>query len=135
MHLILCIDERDGLSFCGKRLSRDRTVNNHMLQLASGHKIWMSPYSAPFFEGDAVCADDHFLQKAGAGEYCFLEVDVLPANNETLESVILYHWNRPYPSTVKFSRELLTGMHLVQTEEFTGNSHKLITMERYTHEE
>ena len=132
MHLILCIDERDGLSFCGKRQSRDRMVNDHILQLASGQKIWMSPYSAPFFEGNAVCADAHFLEKAGAGEYCFLEVDPLPENNENLESVILYHWNRTYPSTVKFPRSLLSGMNLVQREEFSGSSHETITMERYT---
>lgn len=132
MHLILCIDERDGLSFCGKRQSRDRMVNDHILQLASGQKIWMSPYSAPFFEGNAVCADAHFLEKAGVGEYCFLEVDPLPENNENLESVILYHWNRTYPSTVKFPRSLLSGMNLVQREEFSGSSHETITMERYT---
>lgn len=132
MHLILCIDERDGLSFCGKRQSRDRIVNDHILQLASGQKVWMSPYSAPFFEGNAVCADAHFLEKAGVGEYCFLEVDPLPENNENLESVILYHWNRTYPSTVKFPRSLLSGMNLVQREEFSGSSHETITMERYT---
>ena len=132
MHLILCIDERDGLSFCGKRQSRDRMVNDHILQLASGQKIWMSPYSAPFFEGNAACADAHFLEKAGVGEYCFLEVDPLPENNENLESVILYHWNRTYPSTVKFPRSLLSGMNLVQREEFSGSSHETITMERYT---
>ena len=132
MHLILCIDERDGLSFCGKRQSRDRAVNEHILQMADGQKVWMSPYSAPFFEGNAVCADAHFLEKAGVGEYCFLEVDPLPENNENLESVILYHWNRTYPSTVKFPRSLLSGMNLVQREEFSGSSHETITMERYT---
>ena len=132
MHLILCVDERDGLSFCGRRLSRDSVLSSHILELTAGHKLWMSPYSQPLFPDAPICADSAFLQKAGAGEYCFLEVSTFPETNENLESVTLYHWNRTYPSTVKFPRSLLSGMRLVQTEAFSGSSHDNIVMERYT---
>ena len=134
MHLIICIDEKDGLSFCGRRLSRDSVLNNHILVLTAGHNLRMSPYSAPLFPEGAVCAEPDFLQKAAQGDYCFLEVSALPKTNKQLESVILYHWNRTYPSTVKFPRALLEGMQLTYTEEFSGNSHEKITMERYTYE-
>lgn len=131
MHLILCIDERDGLSFCGRRLSQDKILNQHMLSITAGHKLWMSPYSRKLFPGDDVTADDAFLEKAGLGDYCFLETAPLPETCENLESVILYHWNRTYPSTVKFPRCLLENRHLEHTEEFPGSSHEKITMERY----
>ena len=132
MHLIVCIDERDGLSFCGRRLSRDGVLNRHMVELASGQKLWMNGYSAKMFAGDTVCVHEDFLSKACPGEFCFLENSPLPETNEALESVILYHWNRAYPSNVRFPRALLEGMHLNRTEEFPGRSHEMITMEWYT---
>ena len=132
MHMIVCIDERDGLSFCGRRLSRDSVLNQHMLKMTEGHALWMNAYSAKMFSGTDICEDELYLKKAAMGEYCFLENATLPETNENLESVILYHWNRTYPSTVKFPRELLEGMQLVHTEEFAGSSHEMITMERYT---
>lgn len=131
MHLILCIDDRDGLSFCGRRLSQDRELCAHLLRLTEGSKLWMSAYSAKLFPADKVIIDEDFQQKAGAGAYCFLETAPFLETYENLESVTLYHWNRVYPATVKFDRKILTPMHLEHTEEFPGNSHEMITMERF----
>lgn len=131
MHLILCVDERDGMSFCGRRLSSDRVLTEHILRTVAGGKLWMNAYSANLFADGDICVDEAFLQKAGEGEYCFAEITPLQTDLH-LESVILYHWNRRYPSTVKFPRTLLSGMHLEYTEDFPGNSHEKITMQRYT---
>ena len=131
MHLICCVDDRDGLSFCGRRLSRDKLLCAHILRLTAGRKLWMSRYSAALFPDGAVLADEDFQIKAGMGDYCFLETAPVLARYEDLESVILYHWNRCYPSTVKFPRKLLDDMRLAETETFTGSSHETITMERY----
>lgn len=130
MHLILCVDDRDGISFCGRPLSRDRELNAHMLRMADGKKLWMSPNSAALFPEGTVCSARDFLSQAGAGEYCFAET-VLPDSSAFLESVTLYRWNRAYPSTVRFPRSLLEGMHLVHREEFPGYSHETITLERF----
>ena len=132
MHLILCVDNRDGLSFCGRRLSRDRRLCEQILQLTTGSTLWMSAYSEPLFPGASVRVDEDFQHRAGKGEYCFLEVTPLLDAYNDLESVILYHWNRDYPATTKFPRTLLDAMHLAYSEEFPGSSHEMITMERYT---
>lgn len=131
MHLILCVDDRDGVSFFGRRLSRDRELCDHILRLTDGSHLWMSSYSAKLFPDNVVCVDTDFQHKADPGEYCFWETAPFPETNEDLESVILYHWNRIYPSTVRFPRKLLDSMHLENTEEFTGSSHERITMERF----
>lgn len=131
MHLIFCVDDRDGLLFCGRRLSRDSKLNEHILQLTAGYRLWVSPYSAKLFPKESVCVDPDFQQKAGAGEYCFLEDLPTPEAYEQRESVILYHWNRAYPATVRFPRALLENMRLVGAEEFPGSSHEKISMERY----
>lgn len=131
MHLIFCIDDRDGISFCGRRLSQDRELVDHMLQITADHRLWMSPYSSKLFPVGRVIADPAYLARAEIGDYCFVEKGPLPKTWENVESVTLYHWNRAYPSTERFPRDILEGMLLDATEEFPGHSHETITMERF----
>ena len=131
MHLIVCVDERYGLSFCGKRLSRDQELTAHMLRMTSESKLWVHPYSASLFPADYVCVDVDYFDKAGPDDYCFVEKGPFPQAWDDVKSVILYRWNRAYPSTEKLACELFETMKLVSTEEFTGKSHEKITMERY----
>lgn len=128
MHLIFCVDDRDGLSFCGRRLSRDREVTAHMLRLTADSSLLVHPYSASLFPEGSVVVDEEYLSKAGKDDFCFVEKGSVP---ESAESVTLYLWNRAYPSTERFPRELLDSMKLAFTEEFSGFSHEKITMERY----
>lgn len=131
MHLIFCVDERDGLSFCGRRLSQDRNLCQHMLTLTAGSRLWVHPYSAKLFPEGSVLVDETYIEQAKTGDYCFVEKGPFPASWGDVHSVTLYHWNRAYPSTERFSRSLLENMHLETTEEFPGNSHEKITMERF----
>lgn len=133
MHLIVCIDQRDGMLFNCRRLSSDKVLTQRILQMTQGSTLWMSSYSAKLFsgfEGSIHVAQD-CLHRAQPGEFCFAEdADILPVK-EYLESVTLFHWNRNYPADLYFPRELLKNMRLVHTEEFPGNSHETITLERY----
>ena len=131
MHLIFCVDERDGLSFCGRRLSQDRELISHMLKLTSGSRLWVHPYSAKLFPENTVLADKDYFGKAGEGDYCLVEKGPFPRVWKSVESVILYHWNRTYPATERFPRNLLENMRKENTEDFSGNSHEKITMERF----
>lgn len=131
MHLIFCVEEKGGISFCGRRLSRDKAVYAHILALCSCNPLWIAPASASLFPEGAVLQDPAFLQKAGTDHYCFLETVPQMELLRNADSVILYHWNRHYPATEKFPFELLEGMRCIHTEEFMGNSHEKITMERY----
>lgn len=131
MHLIVCIDSRDGMTFGGKRQSTDRRLAEYLLESTKHSKLWMNAYSAKLFDCDDICVDEDFLQKARQGEYCFLENAPLPVTLD-LESVTLCCWNRHYPSTQKFPRQILDRMHLESIIDFPGNSHEKITIERYT---
>ena len=51
MQMILCLDDNNGMSFGGKRQSRDRVVVEKILELTAGGKIWMNGYSAGIFSG------------------------------------------------------------------------------------
>jgi len=134
MKIVICIDDKDGLLFCGRRQSKDRLLRQRLLKGTQGSKLWMSSYSAKQFEetGEQICVDDDFMEKAESGDYCFVEnTDILPHLSKITE-VILYHWNRTYPSDVKLPRaELEAKWQKVSTAEFPGSSHDVITEEVY----
>ena len=126
MNLIVCLDDRNGMTFLGRRQSRDIELCRRVMALTTG-KLYMNAYSAKIFDGSekiVVCED--FLEKAGKNDFCFCESTV-----ETLENVtgiIIYRWNRLYPADVHFGFDLeANGFSLVSTEEFIGNSHAKIT--------
>ncbi len=140
MILILCVDDAMGTSFEGKRQSRDRVVTKDILMTASDSVLWTDDYSARLlledpgiFSEDTVSPqnvriDDACLTRADPGQYCFVEVqDTGGLTN--LEEIILYRWNRMYPSTAKFA--MPDGYTLIAEEYFPGYSHEKITREVY----
>ena len=50
MHLIVCVDDRMGMGFAGRRQSMDRVLREDLLALTRGAALWMAPYSAGQFE-------------------------------------------------------------------------------------
>lgn len=126
MTLIVCVDARGGLSFCGRRLSRDRAVCADILALAAGQTIWMNAYSAKLFPTvENICVAEQPAQHAGAGEMCFVENTALPANAARM---IVYNWGRDYPADCYLER---SGWRCVERLSFSGHSHSEITRETY----
>ena len=134
MILVVCLDERNGMTFLKRRQSQDSALRRHMLEMSRETALWMNSYSARQFDTAAghMRVDDGFLQRAGAGEYCFVEnVEVAPLADKA-EKLVIYRWNRHYPSDVKFPMALFEGrMKLQAREEFAGSSHDTITWEVY----
>lgn len=133
MKLIICLDDKYGIAFFGKRQSMDRAVCRDILALSKGHKLWMKEYSAKLFSGvDAMlCIDECCLLKAGKNDYCFVETDDVNDIAHDAEQIIVYKWNRAYPSDLRFSAELLETREKVASVDFSGSSHDKITREVY----
>lgn len=132
MRIAVCLDDRDGLLFNRRRLSRDRAQQEDLLTLCGGQALWLAPYSAPLFDwaGERVRADEGFLEKAVPGQFCFVEDRAsLP---EGVEELVVYRWNRVYPSDVRID---LSGFTLAEETEFPGVSHERITRQRYLRKE
>lgn len=94
----------------------------------------MSQYSYPLFENvktENIVADDSCLDKASSDEYCFIENLSVTNHKDKINEIVLFRWNRSYPSDVKFDVDL-GELKLNSTEEFVGNSHECITMEVYS---
>lgn len=132
MILMVCVDDNLGMAFNHRRQSQDRVLRRKMLERAAGTPLWMSPYSArqfaPLAENIRVAED--FWARAGAGEYCLTELQPPGAWLDRLEGVVLYRWNRRYPSDVKFDLPL-EGFTLRARQDFAGYSHPQITEEVY----
>lgn len=133
MQLIVCVDDDFGMLFHHRRQSQDREVRKKMLELTQESNLWMNYYSQKQFqqeEASHICFDDDFLSMAQAGEFCFVETDDVTPYEAKIESVILYKWNRRYPSDKKFPLDL-SSWRLQSVTEFIGSSHEKITQEIY----
>lgn len=131
MRLIVCLDDRDGMTFLGRRQSQDALLRQDMLAYVDGYGLWMNSYSAAQFGNDCNISISEQPGEHAEGGYCFVEN--LPASAFLpAEELVIYRWNRHYPSDKKFPlAQALEGMQLVSTVEFAGSSHESITREVY----
>ena len=122
---IVCLEERRGMQFGGRRVSRDRVVTEKICELCEGKTLWMNPAGKVTLQAAA-----DFLEQAGEGEYCFVENTGLQAVEAKIEKIIVFWWNRHYPSDRQFDLDL-SKWNKVSEEEFAGYSHEKITKEVY----
>lgn len=133
MNIAVCLDDKNGMLFCGRRQSKDQYLRQQLLERSKPNALWMNGFSAKQFEaGDAIQVAEDFLDLAPQGSWCFVEnIDVLPYK-ERIEYIAIYRWNRLYPSDVKFPVEAFCdSWQLVSTRTFPGYSHDEITEEIY----
>lgn len=130
MNLILCLDDRGGLLFNRRRLSRDIAVCKRCLSLADTKKLRMNSYSAKLFAEymDRILVEEDFYKGAGENDFCFAESELPDLVN--VGRLYVFRWNRNYPSDVRFD-PLERGFTLKTTEDIAGNSHPVITLEVY----
>lgn len=131
MIIVVCIDDQGGMVFNRRRQSQDRRLREDLLAEAGGRPVWMNPYSRKLFDPapENIRTAEDFAQRAGPGEFCFFE-DVSPEPwLDKAEMIVVYHWNRMYPSDPPRFPLSLTGRSAARREEFAGSSHERITKE------
>lgn len=134
MEVIVCLDDRGGMSFNHRRQSRDRTVIEDICRLLGARPLWMDTRSQTLFTGTLCAASVHaspaFLDEAPEEAVCFVEEAALTPYVERIERLVIYRWNRHYPADVYFDLSLETW-RLVHRDEWQGYSHERITKEEY----
>lgn len=127
MTVIICLDKNNGYQFGGRRQSTDREVRSRILNLAE--VIRCDEYTASQFdESDRVklyVGADYLNTLNGT---CFVEKSDI--SELKYDKLVVFWWNRAYPSTKKFS--IPEGFRSVSKENFQGYSHDRITMEVFT---
>ena len=131
MKIISCVDDDYGMMFNNRRQSRDSKIIEHVLKVINDKKIYMNSYSKQLFEDkNNIVIDDNFLEKAGENDYCFVENVEISNEKHEIDEIILYFWNRKYPSDKKWNINL-EDYELEAEEDFEGSSHEKITQRIY----
>lgn len=130
MTIYLCVDDKNGMLFNGRRQSRDAAVLADILSMAGG-PVTIDPFSERLLTRNRI---PFVLFSQTSGDCHYFVEDRCPGEAMSrASSVVLYRWNRHYPADVFFDLDLTAlGFQLTQVTEFPGNSHELITKEVYT---
>lgn len=130
MNIIVCLDDNLGMLFNKRRQSKDRRVLEDIEKFTN--EVLISSFSESFFS-ESLCetkVNDNYLEKASSNSYCFVEADKVSPYIDKVEQVIVYKWNRKYPSDFKFDISL-ESWKMIEQKEFAGFSHEKITKEVY----
>ena len=133
MYVIIAVDDNNGMLFNKRRQSKDSVLNQRILDITREHRLFMNSYTYKMFEAlenSNIIVSENFLQQAERNAYCFVENCSLSDYADQIEQLIIYRWNRSYPSDQKFNLDI-SGWKLKSTYEFKGNSHEKITEEIY----
>ena len=130
MNIIVCLDDNKGLLFNNRRQSRDKIVIKNIVDNITDN-IYIDDYSKELFEEyldlDKIKQISNNIDENG---YYFIEDYSLISNVDNIDNIIIYNWNRSYPSDIKFDIDL-NNYNLISEEEFVGFSHEKITKQIY----
>lgn len=130
---IITVDDRMGIAFNKRRQSRDRMIIEDVAKSSDG-VIYISSYSEQLFEEykDKVAVVTEPLKECPDGGCCFLEMTNLNPFLNDISTLVVYRWNRLYPSDKKLDIDpQACGFEIASTDEFAGYSHDRITKEIY----
>ena len=127
MTLYICLDDRNGLKFNNRRQSRDSAVLEDIRSQLTG-SLLIDSFSEKLIREAGIpyvlspeTAEDFFAEDIPSDE-------ILGKTSK----LVIYRWNRHYPSDVRWEPDLAgMGFILTETTEFAGTSHEKITREVY----
>lgn len=127
LRIALCLDDEGGMTFFGKRQSRDRVLIDDLCASTDG-KIYINSFSSHVFatHGDktVICADP--LAESPDGATVFVENLALAPYLGEIDEIVLYKWNRLYPSDKRIDISF-DGFKVISKKDFEGSSHENIT--------
>jgi hypothetical protein len=134
MTVFVCIDDRGGMLFNKRRQSRDSRVIEDVIRTADDGVLYISDFSEILFEESnaSVISVPEPLESAGDGSFVFIENKHLGDYLDRIDRLIVYKWNRKYPSDFSLDVDpVAAGFKKKSTREFKGTSHDKITREDY----
>lgn len=126
----VCIDDRGGMAFMGKRLSRDRVQLERLFSLVGEGELLVTPYSERLVEGFPRVRTVRDVRERAQDAVLFLEtVDPTPLLQGG-DTLAVYRFGRHYPSDLRLTADL-SRMELVSACAFVGSSHPDMTETLY----
>ena len=131
MNIIVCIDERGGMLFHQRRVSRDQVV---ILDIVNSiqEKIYMNEYSQKMFYEYGIDKNIEIFTEISKDGCYFIENQYLQPYVHNIEKLVVYCWNRHYPSDFKLDIDLSSSRWMkISDEDLQGKSHEKITKSIY----
>ena len=132
MNVIVCLSDGGGMMFNNRRQSRDAQVMKDIEKLVCDGVVFISEFSLSLFSESrvSVIAVSDPLSAAVPDDFVFLEDRGVGEHVLEIDKLIIYKWNRHYPTDFKFDIDpAAVGMKLSETVELVGKSHEKITRE------
>ena len=133
MHLILCLDNQNGMAFNGRRQSRDAVQRAEMLATVGEKKLFLTSAAAALFgelPPNAELTDS--AAKVPCGAYVFIEREKDLPPPAAVERLVIYRWGRAYPADEHAPvAAYIVGKCLISKRGFAGSSHPEMTEEVY----
>ena len=127
MTLYICLDDRSGLQFNKRRQTRDAAVLEDIRSQCTG-SLLIEPFSEKLIRE----AEIPYVLPPETGNDYFAENIPSEEILEMTSRIVIYRWNRHYPSDIRWEPDLAAlGFALKETAEFPGKSHEKITREVY----
>lgn len=127
MTTAITLEDRNGRSFWGKRLSSDREILRKLITMS--RTVYTDKYSYAHIpdgeNGNFIIADKNKVLESDS--LYWTEIGDIP---EETDQLIVFRWNRNYGAD-RFYNPLDHGWKMISSEDFPGYSHDKITMETY----
>lgn len=131
MNIIICLDDNNGMMFNKRRQSQDRILRADLKEFIKDKDLYMNNYSYKLYkdiENGNIKVSENFLEQCTENDFCLVEDKLLNNYINKINNIIIYKWNRIYPSDLYFDINLTSNSwELLETKEFEGSSHEKIT--------
>ena len=131
MNIIICLDDNNGMMFNKRRQSQDRILRADLKEFIKDKDLYMNNYSYKLYkdiDNGNIKVSENFLEQCTENDFCLLEDKLLNNYINKINNIIIYKWNRIYPSDLYFDINLTSNSwELLETKEFEGSSHEKIT--------
>jgi dihydrofolate reductase len=121
--------------FNKRRQSQDKLLRVSIKELVKGKTLFMNEYSYKLYKdinNENIIVSENYLDECENDNFCLVENKPLNNYIEKIDNIIIYKWNRIYPSDLYFDVDIKNEQwELIETEEFQGSSHEKITKETY----
>ena len=112
MNIIVCLEDKNGMMFNKRRLSQDKVIREDIYNNMDGKSLIMNSYSFKMFEKDNPTIDiivREDLPLCDKDNLQFIEDKQLGKFESEIDKIIVYYWNRRYPSDLKFDIDFSDG--------------------------
>ena len=130
MNIIICLDDDNGMMFNKRRQSQDRILRADLKEFIKDKDLYMNNYSYKLYkdiDNGNIKVSENFLEQCTENDFCLVEDKLLNNYINKINNIIIYKWNRIYPSDLYFDINLTSNSwELLETKEFEGSSHEKI---------